>query len=460
MPPPTELPEAIVGSLIVALGLVSIAFAAMRLPSRDRAPVWFGVFACLYGVRLAGRSELVQLLFPLPGVFWGYLDSFITYSILVPAALFIESLFGPGWRFTLHRTPQVLAVYAALAIVHDLVRQQPGATLWLNALAVVIAGGIATPHVLARWRRERWPREFRVAAAGGLIFSAAALYATLGGPGLLGDELEPFAMLVFVTSVGYLVARRMLASERRLVAVSRELDLARQIQQSILPRAMPEVAGLRVAACYLPMSDVAGDFYDFDARQANHLGVLVADVSGHGVPAALVAAMVKVAFAAAAERLETPGLALETMNRTLCGKFERAYVTACCGSFDAVNRRLKYSSAGHPPPLLRRADGRVERLDQGGLALTFDPNAQYPTAQVELGPGDRIVFFTDGLVEAWNASDEFFGEARLEELVAVDRAVTPGELVEKLIDELRRWTGPDASLQDDVTVVVVDISEK
>src|SRR3972149_7499639 len=124
---------------------------------------------------------------------------------------------------------------------------------------------------------------FRVAVAGCLVLVGVATYQALGGE----VQLEPFAMLVFMTSVGYLVAQRMLAGERRLVAVSRELDLAREIQQSILPRALPDIPGLRVAARYLPMSDVGGDFYDFDTQRANRLGVIVADVTGHGVPAAL-----------------------------------------------------------------------------------------------------------------------------------------------------------------------------
>ncbi len=205
------------------------------------------------------------------------------------------------------------------------------------------------------------------------------------------------------------------------------------------------------------MSAIGGDFYDFDTAQANRLGVIVADVSGHGVPAALVASMVKIAFAAEAERLDNPGLALANINRTLCGSFQGAYVTACCGFIDALSRRLSYSSAGHPAPLLRRRDGRVEQLQERGLLLAFDADAQYPTAEVALDLGDRLVFFSDGLVEACNARDEFFGDARLEQLVAASAAVTPDQFVDEIVAELRRWVGRDTPLQDDVTLVVVDV---
>jgi sigma-B regulation protein RsbU (phosphoserine phosphatase) len=449
---PTGLSEAIIASLIIAMGLIASALAVFRWPSGDRTALWFGLFGCLYGVRLAGQSELVQPL--LPEVYWRYLGGFITYAIVVPVGLFIESVLGPGWRHTLRRAWQTVAVFASLAILHDVWRRQPGGMLWLNPPVVLTVGSIAIAHVLAQWRRGGWPREFRVPATGGLIFLGVAAYATLSEGARLPESL---AMLVFMTSVGYFVAQRMLASERRLVAVSRELDLAREIQQSILPRALPDTAGLLVAACYLPMSDIGGDFYDFDTQRANRLGVLVADVTGHGVPAALVASMVKMAFAAQAERLENPGLVLTKMNRTLCGAFTGAYVTACCGVIDVLNRQLSYASAGHPAPLLRGSDGRVKQLEQRGVLLAFDATAQYATAEVALNAGDRVVFFSDGLVEACNPSDEFFGDARLEQLLVASAGGTPAQFVDQIVAELRRWVGPDTHLQDDVTVVVVDV---
>lgn len=459
MPAPTELAEAIVGTLIFTFGLLSIAFGV--LPSRERTPLWLGLFAALYGIRLAADSELLRVLFGVGARFWDYVDAFITYVILTPGARFLDSTIGPGWFGALRRSWQVLAIYAVLAMANDLWRGEPGATLWMNAPAVLTAGSIGIAHVIAHWRRQRWSREGLVVLAGGLCFAAVAFYETVSGGGMLGRgdgvDLEPVAMLVFLASLGYFVGGRIIAGERRLVRVSRELDLARQIQRSILPGATPSVPGLRVAARYLPMSDVAGDFYDFETSRPGCLGFIVADVSGHGIPAALVASMVKVAFAAEAARLVVPGLVLENMNRTLYGKFERAYVTACCGLFADSGRRLAYSLAGHPAPLLRRTDGRLERLEQGGLPLTFDPEVSYPTAEVALDPGDRLLLFTDGLLEAPNAKDEFFGDARLEQAIAEGAPLSAEALAERLVVELRHWIGPGVSPHDDVTIVVVDV---
>jgi len=263
--------------------------------------------------------------------------------------------------------------------------------------------------------------------------------------------------MLFMATVGYAVLQRMLATERRFAAVSRELEIAREIQRSILPGSLPAVPGLRVAACYLPMSEVGGDFYDFDSRQANGLGLIVADVSGHGVPAALVASMVKMGFAAEADRLGQPGLMLRNINRMLCGKFSGAFVSAACAVIEARKRTLFYASAGHPAPLLRRSDGRVETLKQHGLMLAVKPDIEYATAEVDLNDGDRLVFFSDGLVEARNASDAFFGNERLEKLLAFHAADSPGLFVEQVIVALRSWVGSETCLQDDVTILVVDV---
>jgi phosphoserine phosphatase RsbU/P len=190
----------------------------------------------------------------------------------------------------------------------------------------------------------------------------------------------------------------------------------------------------------------------------SELGVLVADVSGHGVPAALVASMVKIAFAAELERLDDPGLALQGMNRTLWAKFDRAYVTAFLAHFHPSAGRLEYAIAGHPRAIVRRADGRLERLDKGNLPLTFVPGVPYATTEVTIEAGDRIVFFTDGLLEAANPAGEFFGDARLAELVAESATHDPERFVDHLVDEVHHWIGPAASLQDDITLVVVDVT--
>lgn len=453
-----ELAEIIVGTLILAIGLAAISFASLRGPTRDRASVWFGIFAALYGIRLVSDSAPIQQAAPLPASFFHYADAFITYLILIPGGLFVESLMGPGWRGALRRTWQACAVAATAAIAFDVVRGEPEGAHRYYRTVVVIAGSIALAHLLSRWRRSRWPREAQIAAVGGILFLSAAFYETITGESPLGStwDLEPFAMLIFIGTLAHFVARRAIASERRLAEVSRELELARTIQQSILPRDIPRVPGLGVAASCLPASDIAGDFYDFIVQDGQALGIIVADVSGHGIPAAIVASMVKIAFAAEAPSIDDPGKTLGRINRTLCGAFDRAYVTAFCGFIDPQLGIIRYASAGHPAPLMRRPEGDVQALDPGGLILAFDPSAQYATAEMAFDRGARLLIYTDGLSEAANRNDEPFGDRRMIELLSAHSPHGADRFTSQMIDDVRRWRGDQARMEDDITIVVVD----
>ncbi|HEX7086203.1 MAG TPA: PP2C family protein-serine/threonine phosphatase [Vicinamibacterales bacterium] len=453
--PATEVAELAIGSVICAIGALAIAAAAVRRPRGEPAVLWFGIFTLLYGVRLLTDSQLVRDLARPEAAFWDYVDAAITYGILAPALRFAVSLVSGPRRPAIERVIIALWGYAAVAFAVDLLRGRPGTMLWLNPFAVAVFATSLGAQFMSWARTAPWPREVRVAVAGGIVFTAFALYSTFGGGWFAGRwDPEPFGLLVFICALGNLVAQRSFETERRLVAVSRELELAREIQQSLLPHALPDRPGLRIAARYLPMQEVAGDFYDAVADDRG-VGILVADVSGHGVPAALVASMLKVAFASEAERAGDPGAVLQGINRTMTGLFDRAFVTACYGFFTENGRRLSYAAAGHPPLIVRRRRAGIERLEERGIMLAVMPAADYETRTVDLEPGDLVVFYTDGLLEAADATDAFFGDARLDAVLTSTGAVPADVMADQLVAEVRRWSaGP---LRDDVTVVVVEV---
>jgi sigma-B regulation protein RsbU (phosphoserine phosphatase) len=165
--------------------------------------------------------------------------------------------------------------------------------------------------------------------------------------------------------------------------------------------------------------------------------------------------MVKIALAVQEGDITEPGLVLTRMNRALCGRFELAYVTATFALIDPATRTLTYAAAGHPSPLLVRAAGRVDSLDERGMVLGFLPDARYATATVrDLAPGDRLVFYTDGITEASRDDGEFFGDRQFRELLTIGLSQPADRFLATLIDRARQWTGADFT--DDVTVVVVD----
>ena len=454
-----ELSQALLGAIFVATGVGAVLLAHLRTARADRALLAFGAFSVLYGVRALVLAAPVRLAFGLADTTSAWIDAAITYWILVPMGRLAEELLGPGRWASLRRAWQVTAVYATAAVLWDVFARQPGAALVLNPVAVFANMAVILAHIVPRLRRATWTREGMTLAVAATMFVIVASFETLGGVLGYRSGLEPVAMLVLLAALGNFVAAGVFAGERRLAAVTHELETARQIQQSILPREIPAVPGLRVAARYLPTGAVAGDLYDVVAAHGGGLGVLIADVSGHGVPAALIASMVKIAFAAEADDAADPARVLTRMNRVLCGKFKRAFVTALYAHLDPPTRTLRVASAGHPPPFVRRAGGRVSTVACRGIVLGFDPAVAYEAVAVPLGPGDRILFCTDGLLEA-ERDDVLFSEQALPDwLRETDRLLPLEPWTDALVQAARTWARVgDGTLPDDLTLVVVEVA--
>ena len=254
---------------------------------------------------------------------------------------------------------------------------------------------------------------------------------------------------------------RTLSNEQRLLFIQKELEIARQIQSSILPREVPRVAGLDIAAQYVPMAAVAGDFYDFLVVDGERAGILVADVTGHGVPAALIASMLKTALAAQSAYAADPAQVLAGLNHALCGKFEEHFVTAGYVFLDSEKQILRYAGAGHPPLMLGSVDGKgtaFREIDSNGLLLGLSEDAAYSSVELPFRPGDRCILYTDGMLEAKNAGQEEFGLSRFLGFVEKQGHLAAAQLVSASLAELTRWSGRGESggREDDITLIAVD----
>ncbi len=248
---------------------------------------------------------------------------------------------------------------------------------------------------------------------------------------------------------------------RQLVAINIELEMARQIQLSILPRETPKLQGLDIVARYLPMTSVAGDFYDFIIVDEKHVGILVADVSGHGLPSALIASMLQVALAAQAGHASDPARVLSGLNRALCGKFEHNFVTAAYVYVDMEKKQMTYAGAGHPPVLFwRKSAGNVSEVLENGLILGMFPEATYASLQLPVAAGDRGVLYTDGIPETKNPSQEEFGTARFKRFMESNQGLGVEQFADGLLDELSRWSQQPRGQgqQDDITVLTIDFN--
>jgi serine phosphatase RsbU (regulator of sigma subunit) len=249
---------------------------------------------------------------------------------------------------------------------------------------------------------------------------------------------------------------------QQLLAIQKELETARLIQQSILPEMVPQIDGLDIAARYLPMASVAGDFYDFLAVDKKHVGILIADVSGHGMPAALIASMLKIALAAQSAHADDPARVLRGLNQALCGKFQHHYVTAAYAFVDMDKRRLTYAGAGHPPLLIwGAATPSVRDVTENGLFLGKFDFATYSSIEIPLAPGDRGLLYTDGISEANNPEGAEFGEERFRQFLQTEKNGSASQFADRLLEELARWSARSEGedLDDDITLVTIHVTD-
>jgi hypothetical protein len=389
-----------------------------------------------------------------------YIDVVNTYLILVVAAIAWMELTLDKVRFFL-KAMSVVGLVIGLAGIVLFIFDGPNSRLILcNQLLVtcllsVLVTVIAVPRLS---RRFLVMPNRGVLLAGTLIFSVQALSGNLLRPmgyqsSFIAGSLG-FAALLF--SYGYVAVQFISANERRLQSIENELAIAREIQTSIIPSNSPELSDLRISANYRPMTYVAGDFYDFIPVDQNRVGFLVADVSGHGVPAAIIAAMIKVAIRSVVPCAHDPREVLRGLNRALYGQFRNQFVTASYLWIDTQNRRALYSAAGHPPLLLWRGD-KVARIECNGLLFGVMPDPDYPVCELVIRSGDRILLYTDGLIEPENAKGESFGERRLEEVMRSHQSAPPSDLADRLLSEVRLWQPAANEQQDDITLVVIDV---
>jgi sigma-B regulation protein RsbU (phosphoserine phosphatase) len=251
--------------------------------------------------------------------------------------------------------------------------------------------------------------------------------------------------------------RKQLASQ--LLTIQKELETAREIQLSILPEEIPKIGGVDIAARYIPMTSVAGDFYDFIVVDEKHLGILVADVSGHGMPAALIASMLKIALAAQESHAADPAQLLLGLNQALCGKFQRHYVTAAYLFLDMLKGTLRYAGAGHPPLFLWSRSEGVRALEENGLFLGKFPQAAYSFVELPLKAGDWALLYTDGIPETTNPLQIEFGTDRFKHFLETERSTSADHFADRLLKELSQWSVRDSreDSDDDVTLVAIHV---
>jgi sigma-B regulation protein RsbU (phosphoserine phosphatase) len=277
-------------------------------------------------------------------------------------------------------------------------------------------------------------------------------------------DLNDLEITVGKTIAQLATLKQSLREHDQLLALRHELDIAASIQQSILPRsfpAFPDRKEFDLYAAMLPAREVGGDFYDFFLVDDDHLGVVVADVSGKGVPAALFMAMSRTLLKATALEGVPPGECLQRVNSRLClDNRSEMFVTVFYGILDTRTGAFEYGNGGHNAPYLRSRSGAVEALERtGDMVLAAMSDTRYRTKRADLEPGDHLLLFTDGVTEAMDGSDELFGDERLRTYLRERGAASPQPLIEGLIQTVRNFAG-ERDQSDDLTALAVEYAPR
>src|SRR6478609_7671875 len=446
-----DLARMLFGVLIVAAGAVSCLFFAIRRKQREYSLLYFGLGAILYGVRLFinGSSGYMEKR-------WDWITEVISLVIPIPLLLFFTATMAKRWRKLALWSIGIFCVIAAVGMAElFLVHSERATQNVIHLIAIVV---IPVLMVLLFTGGRSATREQKILRAGFFVFLLFVVHTNLGNMRVIsrGPDLEFIGFVTFLGCLGYVAAARTQRNEQQLLTLSKELEIARGIQAGLLPEKGFSVAGLTTASRYVPATSVAGDFYDFLPKDGG-LGVLIADVSGHGVPAALSASMVKVAIRAQRDWADKPAQVLTGLNAILCGSLQGQFVTAGYLYLDPRRGALAYAGAGHPPLLAWRGrEKRVESLEENGLMLGIFPEGAYKSMTAALEPGDRFVLYTDGIAEAPSLSGEEFGMERFKSFLAEHAGSSAQELCDALIKHVTAWSGSPREQHDDLTLIVVD----
>ncbi len=459
----SEVGNIVAGSFFLIIGLLAFAIALVRRRGGVRILVWISLWSLMFGSNMLVQSPAIISSLPAP---WEAVRSLwsviVAYLIIVVASFaFLELTLGRLRHFL-----QVLlladAAVAAAGISAFLITGDPERFILPNQILAVVGLLVllASLSVPALSRRFLVLADHRVLTIGTFLFAAEALWVNVGRP--LGVSVpsvyNSLGFAVFLLSFAYVALDMIVANERRLLAISHELEIARQLQFSILPASAPTIPSLRIAAAYQPMTAVAGDFYDFLVADEQHVGFLVADVSGHGVPAALIASMIKVATQLVNGCASDPPEVLRRLGSVLNKNLQGQFVSAAYLWMDMSSRRALYSAAGHPPLIRWNHETRtLTRIESNGILFGVTPEFEYPVCSIPLVPGDRFLLYTDGVTESDDRAGEQFGDQKLEQVVQQGQSLPAPELLKRILAELRAWGPASRAQQDDITHIITDV---
>ncbi len=318
---------------------------------------------------------------------------------------------------------------------------------------------INSPATDERFRGVRWDESIRSLLCVPMIVKSAlrgvlTVY-NKKAQGLFTDEDQRLLAIIAAQSAQVVENARLYEMEQSLIRMKEEVRLAARIQADLLPQALPAPPGFDIAGKSVPAQMVGGDYFDFMQMPGGRYGITLGDVSGKGLPAALLMANLQATLRGQTLFGGSVHECIQRSNKLLAESTSpEKFVTLFYSVLDPGARTLTYCNAGHDAPMLLRAGGASERLATGGVVLSIMEDFPYREETVPFGPGDLMVVYSDGISEAMNPAEEQFGEARIGELIARERHRTAADIIESIVAAVREHAGT-APQMDDMTLVVI-----
>ena len=234
-----------------------------------------------------------------------------------------------------------------------------------------------------------------------------------------------------------------------------QMQIAKDVQLSLLPSQPPKIEGYDIASICIPTFEIGGDYFDYIKLDEKNFGIIIADVSGDGIPAALIMSAFRALLFNQIKTYNNPAELMTVLNKLIPEvSRKRDFITSVYAKLNLKDHNFYYSNCGHHPPLLVRADGKLELLDRGGAALNILPDTKYDSELVNINPGDQIIFYTDGVTEVFDGKSKEYGFERLKKVVMDSKDNTAAEMIDKIVQSTKNFSNSDL-YRDDFTIIVL-----
>ncbi len=450
----------LLGFTYLVLGILALVIFILRIRRNEGFILILSVLNLLFGFKFLYENPLIQLSVLSTFNFWIYIMPIISASIPIAFILFIRYFIGWGWR----KSILWLFIYSILQGIFKVMAEYSAPAQDIYGTTNIIFGWMAVLVLFLHLFRPgmRKDREVQIISVGLGFYLLAVFYENLTRTQWLSNNFsfdEP-AYLFFNICLVYVAFKRITDTEKEYLTVKQDLETARSIQNAILPGVNPRGDMYEVSSAYLPMALIGGDYFDYQMPEDSYIGVLIADVSGHGISAALIASMMKVAFSSQRNNARSPATVLQQMNHSLTGQLNNEFITAGYLGIDLNKLVLTCSSAGHPPLLVYRRPGdEITELKVQGIPIGVYPETSFNESKMQLAKGDRLILYTDGILDVFSTANEPFGRQRLLNVIKETKNLLPDDAIDGILHSLQKWSGKSdgETYEDDITLIIFDI---